>query len=323
MTILRDDFGIGVKEGVYVAAMEHMRALCERIPGCSETKRVLVDSFHDAVVACEEMFLESMSKALVPVVPESRIFWKNLCEALISEESWLSGTGHLAAAKNHLDNQGNVLIVQNHVSGFDILATWELMRRHFGSCSLTEFILMSGHVLNLYLIPLSIFAGVERAQIFSRKYKSMSKEIGLSLGEMSRRNTAVRAGLQKRGEKGGVCVLLYPEAGRGDNGLLYGEPRTTKIPAAIGGNLMILPTYVEDIEAILPQDRCEVEFNRFLINAQAGICGMRCGKPIMWREIAPKSIGCDQERRNAHALIMRSIANLAPTEDMKGEWKEM
>lgn len=291
--------------------LENFLALCQR-SNCKIAPAV----FEETYKACCQLARDGAKLGMVEPLPASVSLVNCLADSLISKDSKLINHYNLQIALDFMAGGGNVLMVQNHTSGADTFVWRTLVNRYFRRNPADLFAYMSGHIVNIYPMPL-IFAGsFRRIQIFSERYKQLSKELGISEEEMTQQNCRTLRSLLTFVSPGGKLIGLYPEGGRGEGALKYGDPNTAIIAEAISrmGEFMILPTYVEGATSILPVVRSSNEFNDFLKYLRPGRAHITCGDPFYWSQVDQSS------KESIHASIMLAIAALAPNEAARGPW---
>jgi 1-acyl-sn-glycerol-3-phosphate acyltransferase len=251
----------------------------------------------------------------VDSTPEGQELMDTLGQQLVLPDSRLIDGHHFEEALEFCRRGGNVLLVQNHTSGADVLATYELLNRHFDDV-VKGFWWMSGHVVNLYPIPLMLSSALNRFQIFSMKYRSLAakqEETDEETWMRAQNSRALRAVIKVTID-GGKIVVLYPEGGRGEHGLIRGVAETMCIPEAMSAKreVMVLPTYVCNATSVLPVVRTENEFSEFLGYATTGTVDLQIGKPYLWDTLQ----GMGKQSQADH--IMSTIAEMAPTDKLRG-----
>jgi 1-acyl-sn-glycerol-3-phosphate acyltransferase len=275
----------------------------------------MIELFQNTFAVCCKMAKEGASRGLVEPIPES-LQLVNKFENLVSLESKLINPENLETALSFMKAGGNVLMVQNHTSGADTYVWRTLVNRYFSDRPLAdEFAYMSGHIVNIYPMPLLFSGTFRRIQIYSERYKQITGN-HITHRDMVNQNCRALRALYNFVKPSGKMVGLYPEGGRGEGALKFGDPNTAIIPQTIAkfGNFMILPTYVNGATSILPVKRGENEFNEFLNYIQPGTADITCGTPYYWADVDQSS------KENIHATIMHSIAALAPTLEARGPW---
>ncbi len=298
-----------------------------------ETFQLLFERSLEAAVR----ILETHANApYVPANKEGRAFLDFLEDLIVGEESRLIGEDNLAAALEFMVDGGNVLLVQNHTSGADTIVMDYLVNQRFNDAA-KSWIFMAGHVVNLFLLPLTICGGISRVQIFSAKYCANADPA--ILADMKTQNARAMGQLAPLVSNGGVLVGLYPEGGRGEGALKSGEVRTMKIPQllhmASPKGLMILPSYVSGATSILPVVRGEREFEEFITHVQRGNANVHFGPGVMWEDLQPDHdtlsgylgndfcAGLTPDQALKQFLtdkVMGMIAQMAPTETAKGPY---
>jgi hypothetical protein len=278
----------------------------------------------------ETLFLQSLKASLekigigncagyVESIPEGQALLDAISQNLVLPDSCIEEKHYFKEALEFCRQGGNVLLVQNHTSGADTLATYTLLNRAFDDIA-KEFWWMSGHVVNLYPIPLMISSAVNRFQIFSVKYQSLTakdggdSDCGKWMKEQNAR--ALRAVIEKT-SGGGKFVVLYAEGGRGEHGLIKGVAETMCIPKAMSvkRKVMILPTYVHNAPSILPIVRSDDEFSQFLKYVTKGTVNLRIGQPYMWDILHGMS-----DKQSQVDMIMGTIAKMAPSKTLRGAY---
>ncbi|MBI2990175.1 MAG: 1-acyl-sn-glycerol-3-phosphate acyltransferase [Candidatus Magasanikbacteria bacterium] len=301
-------------------------------------EKKLIDAFMRSFEISLQRMGPDLNQGFLDAVPEGLDLLHLVEPQLLASGSTLSGGEHLAEVLDFLAKGGNVLVVQNHTSGADTSAFRELVRQHHGEPVMDQAILVAGHVVNLYLIPLTIMCGLRFFPIFSAKYKEQAQAACKNdvATEMAAQNRRAMMAMVQAAQQGGKMMWVYPEGGRGDGRLLQGHAQVAKIPELIASassrGLMIWPTYIEATD-ILPVHRIgEDEFCEFVLWMKRGRAHAACGKPMMWKEICPSEndvcahatghdvSGSIARKQILHVRIMRAIASLAPTEYAKGPW---
>jgi len=346
------NFGIGQTDGVASYCQQVFPRLCENT-GISESDRQrLFGTFFKTVMACSSSLGSSLNQPMTQSLPEGRELIQLIAELLVSKESTLSGKEHLDEAFEFMAQGGNVLLVQNHRSGADSLVMEGLMHRNYDKDCTKDWVYMSGHAVNLYLLPYLISSGFNRAQIFSKKYQSMAaqgngvlQDTGANEEKMRAQNLRALSSLGKYAQDGGKLVVLYPEGGRGEGEMKNGEQGTVAIPEILAKRsphgLAVLPTFVDNATSILPVRRTANEYNEFLEHVTKGTGHMTVGPLVPWNTIdgiatgqadvqdrlsnlLPFEVTADgkiAERNRKIGLIMSLIAEAAPNEQEMGAYK--
>lgn len=313
-------FQIGEFEAPLRYLEEALPALGERIGLQGEDLQKFVATGMASACACRPLLApDALSQGMIEPVPEARIFWNLIGDLLLDESSSIIGAEHLRTAM-HLQREGfNVVLVQNHRSGSDILVMETLIRRFFGRDVCASWSYMAGHVINLFLIPLMFSAGIRRCQIFAVKYQSTDIP-GTTVDDMKCQNQRAMTCLMRHVEPGGTLTVYYPEGGRGTGGMMRGEPRATCIPRNIALNkkkpLIILPTFVDGTERLLPQARGENEFNEVLERMQRGRADLIIGKPVPWEALCAANVQHKGDKhewnRRMSDTMLALVARLGP-----------
>jgi 1-acyl-sn-glycerol-3-phosphate acyltransferase len=281
-------FGVGqIKEPLaYIA--EALPLVGERLGLYGAFREEFVTAGLACAYACIPLLQpDALHQGQIESIPEARAFWNLVGDHAVSQESSLTGAEHLAEALRLRKEGFNVVVVQNHRSGADMLVMETLIRRHLDHDACADWAYMSGHVINLYLVPAIFAAALRRFQIFSVKYQTTGVA-GLTEEEMRQQNKRAMESLRACAAQGGTVTVYYPEGGRGTGGMKQGEARTSCIPRNIANSkkpLVILPTNVAGTESLLPQHRGENEFNEVLHHMRAGTAHLAIGKPIHWEEL--------------------------------------
>ena len=306
-------FGIGeCGQEVFDYSKGALHRLCERL-GIIDSQ-LLVTAFMDALRVNAATLASTLSSAYVPAVPESRRLLDMIEWYLVGNVRTFN-LEHVGAALKLMEQGHTVLLVSNHTSGADTLVLDRMVNEHFGRGTTAPWTYMSGHAVNLFLLPLVVSAGVNRIQIFSAKHAAMvDAEIRAA---WQAHNIASMRQVATLARKGGQLLALYPEGGRGENGvLLPGEPKTMGIPQLLAKHsprdLYVLPSYVEATD-ILPVWRDPYEFNAFLELARRGTATLAFGPPQHWAEFQPSTpLGADELRHHQVQRVMQTIASLIP-----------
>jgi len=248
----------------------------------SETKR----QFMMALLANAARMDACKEAPFVQAIPESRRLFDLLALHFVTDVK-VTGLENVARALQFMANGGNVLLVSNHTSGADTLVLDYVVNKTFNNAA-HDWIYMAGHVVNYYLVPMTMSGGIHRVQIFSAKYCQQATTEERQ--RMKQNNMRALMSIAPQIIEGGKCVVLYPEGGRGEGSLLAGEPRTMKIPQLMAeaspNGLMVLPSYVE-ATSILPVVRGSNEFNEFLEHIQPGKATLSLGPGVMWDDLQP------------------------------------
>lgn len=316
-------FVAGETDRVVEYADREIWALGARLGLDSATQATLHETFMAALRVNAARMQDCLEAPLVESVSESRDLFALLGRLMIAGVD-LSGIEHMARALKFMAEGGNVLLLSNHTSGADTLVLEHVVNTHFADAT-RSWLYMAGHVVNLYLLPVACSSGVTRVQIFSTKYCAAASDEARR--RMHRNNARALLSLAPRATKGGTCVVLYPEGGRGNGALLEGDPKVMKIAQILSGaspnGLMILPSYVEATE-ILPVVRGDNEFNEFLEYGRRGSATLRFGAGAMWNDLQPdpgsvhevaSHRGVDSGvalKQLLHQRCMGMIASLAP-----------
>jgi hypothetical protein len=218
-------FGIGqcdneVADYAWTAVVD----LCDRIGIGHEP---LCSTFMVALRANARTMAGSLSQSLVPCTPESRILFDLIGELLVGNVK-IQGYEYLLTALDLIVQGHNVLLTSNHTSGADSLVLEHIVNTRSGPGTTASWVYAFGHAVNLYLMPLTSSAGVNRLQIFSTKWSSLVDADTRSRWRMQN-VTSMRAVRSLAGD-GGQFVVLYAEGGRGEGSLLAGDPATMQIP---------------------------------------------------------------------------------------------
>ncbi len=264
---------------------------------------------------------EVMLAGMVGPLPEARAFWNLTGDTLLDTGSEVTGIEHLKTAMHYQQQGWNVVVVQNHRSGADMLVMETLIRRHFGEDICADWAYMAGHAVNLYLIPLMFSAAMRRFQIFSVKYQSTGIT-GMDVERMKQQNHRALLALRRHTAPGGKVVVYYPEGGRGNGTMKAGEPRTSCLPRNIaegGKGLIILPTYVRDTELLHRPARGDNEFNEVFVHMDKGSATLAIGEPVRWDAIRELNAPYFERNRNQWNericnTLLGLVARLGPPE---------
>ncbi len=167
-------FAAGSDANVYEYLASQIPALADRLGLSAADLQDLYRVFMRSYRVCAARIEEDSDKGIVDAIVESRDLIEHLARLLMNADSTLFGAENFARALAFREQGGNVLIVQNHTSGADILATHALLSKDFPGVP-AQFIWMAGHVVTKFLLPMLLAAGATRVQIFSVKYKSMAE----------------------------------------------------------------------------------------------------------------------------------------------------
>jgi len=333
MTKMTADFCIGQVDGVREYLLEQIPHLSKRLGISGGDRSRLTELFLDSLEDCIPRLETDREAGLVFAMPRPRQLFNFLGELLLIPGSCLVDDHYFEEAMNFQQSGGNVLLVQNHTSGADVLATDFLLNSKFGGVA-EQFIWMAGHVVTLFTMPLLLAAAQNRCQIFSVKYCSMAACEG-GAGEMRGHNCRALYSLHQETSGGGKYVFLYPEGGRGEGALIEGVPQTMKIPDILdecSEGVMILPSFVSGATTVLPVVRGEHEFSQYLEHVGRGAVTVTFGPPVMWRDINrqwPDLVGKKNKeerlglKRKQITAVMEMIADLAPSEEAKGQYNSM
>ncbi len=268
------------------------------------------------------MTQDNLEAGMTQAVPAVRDFWNLAGDTLVNQESRVVGMDNMKLALEHMGRGGNVLMVQNHRSGADTMVFETLVRRALGRDVCKDWAYMSGHAVNLYLIPLMFCGGMNRFQIFSAKYLSAGLN-GVDEVAMNAQNQRAMMSLRRHVKGGGRLVGFYPEGGRGDGCMKLGEPKTSCIPkimaSASKAELLVLPTYVCDASNILNPVRGINEYNEIFVNSRPGTASLVIGEPVPWGDICV--LNCEHETVrgawNVHVnnTLLALVARLGPPEE--------
>jgi 1-acyl-sn-glycerol-3-phosphate acyltransferase len=309
-------FGVGEVDAVLAYAREAVPRLCQRI-GCRNSAEVEA-AFMEALVANATRMQDSLLAPFVPWIEPSRKLLTMMERELILGVDF-SGLQHVDEALDFMATGGNVLLVSNHTSGADTLVLDWVVNLHAHNAAY-NWTYMAGHVVNLYLLPLVVTGGVNRLQIFSERYAQLVDANMRS--QMRAQNTTALRALRNIAGRGGQCVVLYPEGGRGEGALKPGEAQTMQIALLMAraseAGLMVLPSYVESA-GILPVRRVDNEFNEFIEHARPGDATLAFGPAQPWEELLPSTAMSPAELRT-HLVkeVMLMIADLAPSLAARG-----
>ena len=325
------NFDIAHTAGVREYCEGAVARLSSRLGLCSRESGALKRHFFGSLEACAERIKNCLAEPYVPVIPEARALYDYLGNLIVSPDSRIVGASNLVRAYEMRRQGWNVLLVQNHTSGADMIAMEQLVARA-GIGRTEDWSYMAGHVVNLYLIPMTLAGAFGRYQIFSVKYRSLG-----SCGteqQMHEQNCRALHTLMERSRIGGQFLVVYPEGGRGEGRLLDGVPQTMKIPQIMADSpkgLVLVPTYISGATSILPVHRGHNEFNEVLEYTKRGAATLTVGEPVIWDNLKP----CDREletamegaRKRSIALnqcyirkVMQLIADLAPTDNERGSY---
>ena len=290
---MKEEFRVPIFEAGEVASVISyaegaLQRLSQRLSLSPADATTLQHLFMRSMIANAARIEASMNAPYVPALPESRELIDFLGALIVGEESQLIGADNLRRALDFMSSGGNVLLVQNHTSGADTIVMDHLVNKLFAGAA-KDWMYMSGHAVNLFLLPLTITGALHRIQIFSTKYCTRADDIVRA--NMKAHNAQSLATIAPIIMQGGKLIGLYPEGGRGENGLLPGEPRTMKIPQLMSlaspTGLMVLPTYVSRATSILPVVRGDNEFNEFLEHIRPGNANIEFGPGVMWNDLQP------------------------------------
>ncbi len=189
-------FGVGETQGVHEYVERATPALCARLgvpePQAGELLRLALQS----VDAASSLMTQNLTAGMVESIPEARNFWNEIGEVMVSVESQIYGLENLRTAIAEMERGRNVLLIQNHRSGADTMVMEILVNRALGRDIVTRWAYMSGHAVNLYLIPLMFTLAMRRFQIFSAKYRSAGL-VGNSDAAMARQNNRALLALRR------------------------------------------------------------------------------------------------------------------------------
>ena len=334
-------FGIGETTGVREYVEQATLALCGRLGVSQQQEEEILRLALESIDASISLMVTSLTAGMVEATPQARAFWNAIGEIMVSEDSKLVGLENLVAALEEMKKGKNILVIQNHRSGADTMVMEILVNRALGTDVVTKWAYMSGHAVNLYLIPLMFTLAMRRFQIFSVKYRSGGL-IGSSDAAMARQNTRAMMALRRYCATGGKLIAFYPEGGRGETGMKLGEPRTVCVPQimhrASDRGLVILPTYVDGATNVLPVHRGDNEYNEIFVHAQRGTATLTVGHPVSWEDIQPSDEvvrGIPDSYRNGDmgnepddaiykSLVVDTmlglVANLAPNDQKRGPY---
>lgn len=243
-----------------------------------------------------ETFNPELQQPYTPFTPSSRELFFFLGQLLFEHDATpIIGLHHVQTALDLLAAGHNLLVVQNHTSGADTLLLEHAIAQQFGVQTTDQWSYMAGHVANLYLYPLTITAAVNRVPIISSRYIGEAPEEDRPA--MREQNTQACLSLLPSIQAGGCVVVLYPEGGRGENGVMKpGDPKTMKIPELMAQfspkDLYVLPSYVE-ATSVLPVDRRPDELEYFIQNANRGPGHLSFSDPVLWDDLQPTSAQVD------------------------------
>lgn len=309
---------------------EQMPGMISRLQLNGEQGKTFDDLFRRSVEANAARFEECLEAPYVEGLEVSQQLVAFLGQAMVGDGVEVEGMENLSKAIEFMKGGGNVLLVSNHTSGADTIVLHHVVNNAFAGAA-REWLHMSGHAVNLFLLPLAVTGGMHRIQIFSAKYCAQASDEVRN--RMKANNARALSTIGPQVTSGGKCIVLYPEGGRGEGALLAGEPRTMKIPQMMEmvspAGLMVLPSYV-DATDLLPVVRGEREFREFLQYARRGQSVLKFGAGVSWEDLQPT----DSEVRSFlaghqneclgnpdHALkhclvrkVMGRIASMAPIE---------
>lgn len=276
-------------EQVLAIAEGDVRRLCDKEALAPDETARIWSLFRGSILANSKRFPGCINDPCVAALPESRTLLREMSALLISGDSYVGGMDHVQSAVDFMADGGNVLLVSNHTSGADTLVLEHSIQKALGANVTDDWYYMAGHVVNQNLLPLSVSSGVNRIQIFSVKYVTEGDEAQAKL--MSARNHQAIQAMVGKVMDGGRCIVLYPEGGRGENGVMkLGEPRTMKIPELMSmfspKGLMILPSHVEATDILLVV-RGPNEFQEGISHIRRGRSSLNFGQPQMWNDLQP------------------------------------
>ncbi len=311
-------------ENAAAYARVELDKLATRLGLRQDQMEILHILFEQSLESAAQILTTQTNAPYVPANNEGRAFLDFLQSLIVGDESRLIGENNLAQALEFMAEGGNVLLVQNHTSGADTIVMDYLVNQRFNNAA-KQWIYMAGHVVNLFLLPLTICGGLSRVQIFSAKYcQHATLEV---LAKMQEQNARALGQLAPLVSNGGVLIGLYPEGGRGEGGLKSGEVRTMKIPQVLHmaspKGLMILPSYVSGATSILPIVRGEREFEEFITHVRRGNANVQFGPGVMWKALQPSDENLSSQAVKQYLIdrVMRLIAQLAPTDAAKGPYQ--
>ena len=338
-------FGAGEIEGVEPYLKDAIGRFCEREGIVNTDRHRLTELFLNSLKANSPILQQHQGVGVTEVIPEGRQLINRLCDILVRPDSNLYGAEHYKTAQDHVDQGGNVLLVQNHRSGADSLVMEAVIRRTFGDHCTDDWAYMSGHAVNLYAMPLLISSGLKRFPIFSVKYQNAAatgdlpmQDTGCDHQAMTQQNLKAMKALRQHTAQGGRMVVLYPEGGRGNNSMKRVQPETVCVAEVMAKSchpLLVLPTYVDGATSILPVARNDNEYNQFIERCHTGSANMTIGSPVPYPDLV--SFAEDETNINQYTeggfsmdgsiqrsiiadVIAGRIADLAPSDDQRGPY---
>lgn len=285
-----------------------------------ETRDVVTEVFIRAFEANADLTERNVNKGLTDVSDEARALRNELCSLLVKPESKLHGIKHFQTAQRHMNEDGNILLVQNHTSIADMLVTEALIRRSFGHRITDDWAYLSGSPMNEPSLQLIISGGFHRFPITSTKFQARANNKEEKVA-MQRQNARSMKALRDHVDAGGKLVVMYPEGGRNNGSMEKIKPTAMYIPkimARSGKKLMILPTCVDGAVKILPPDPTDKnEHNTPFQRCSRQKADMTIGTPVLWDDITRFSNDPDI----AADLIGYMIADITPDYEQRGHYK--
>ena len=311
-------FGVGETDTVLQYLRHTLPAFCKKAGmDSNQTKQFVSAGIASAEACVPLMSMEHLEAGMVNPNQTIRKFWNLAGDILVRPDSEVVGMKNMELALEYMSQGFNVLMIQNHRSGADTLVFETLVRRALNKDVCADWSYMSGHAVNLFLIPLMFCGGMRRFQIFSAKYIANGLD-GVDQERMNKQNQRAMLALRRHVKDGGKLVGFYPEGGRGDGCMKVGEPKTSCIPKIIesgaGGKLIVLPTYVRDASNILNPVRGINEYNEVFANSSTGTASLNIGEPILWSDICDLCADADRDEwnRKVNRVLLALVARLGP-----------
>lgn len=260
---------------------------------------------------------EGKRRIFIPSTRESEELVGFFIRRLIT--SWkLEGERHLESAIAFRESGGKIIIMSNHTGGVDAPVADYILRQ-----ALTEEyprVWVAGKRI-WESIFLRLFSRcVDLLTMYGMKY--VRSATGEEAASIRAHNTAMLRWMKKNPRH---LFFAFPQGTWCNRGYLTeGEPMAMRLvwnlrdKSKSGEDVMVLPAFLSGPEKIVPpidmQEAGDAEFYHFLDKLTPGHVSYRFGVPLRGSDLFVLS---DEEGID---VVMRSIADLAPTEEAKGPY---
>lgn len=270
-------------------------------------------------------------------VMEGTFIRKELCT--------VSGEKNYEAALDMVDRGQNVVLIPNHTSPLDGLLPLTLFSDKYPKAERPSLVM--SQVFEYARITRLLTSGVHKYPVFQPKHMERFESQAHVMHQMYGQNATTMRALYTDTRQGGQNVFLYLERDRNTNGMGIPEPaavRVLEMMEKAKPDVHILPMHIDGAQTVFPSRKGVNEIDVFLDNIQIGQGDVVCGEPISFADVLKTADSINQhevvgsimtgnervledpkQRRLAAAaiIILGLVADLAPTEEAKGVYRNM